>query len=227
MAARFRDIIDIDAPDPVNALFATLYARSKDCPGKTFWDADAMHPAIFRALRMDRSEEGAVYAAAAFRLHRSEEGAAILFAWPSLHYLGDLEDDWLGIEAVLAWDPVTDTATVLGDAAANLFGTCNSNETLTVFASPFAYLRHIAEMRAQFWTFRRMAMADNWHAVAEPTAPDGLLALAPPDKIRWPLAELPDDIRLQGISAKAFNTALLRQARIPRATEAHSMKVAA
>lgn len=228
MADRFIDTIDIDAIDPFNGLFARLHARSKNTPAKTFWHAEAMHAGIFRALRMNPAEEGAAYAAMAFRLHRSDEGARILFAWPSLHHLDNLEDDWTGIETVLAWNPADDSATVMGDPDAVLFGgTGAPGEPLNVFASPFSYLRHIAEQRAAFWTFRRGMIFNNWHAIDEPTTHPGLLALAPPDKIRWPIHALPDDIRLHGIKAQAFNTALLRQARIPRATEAHSMKVAA
>lgn len=228
MADRFIDRIDIDAPDPFNALLATLHARSKDTPAKTFWHAEAMHPAIFRALRMDRAEEGAAYAAMAFRLHRAEDGARILFAWPSLHHLDHLEDDWTGIEAVLAWNPADDTATVMGDPAEALFGGLGGpTDALNIFASPFAYLRHIAEQRAAFWTFRRNALFGGWRAIDEKVDHPGLLALGPIDRIRWPIGAMPDDIRLHGIPAKAFNAALLRQARIPRATEALSMKVAA
>src|SRR5690606_34842599 len=96
-------------PTALNPLFATLHARSKDTPAKTWRHASAMHPSIFRALKMNRSEDGAIYAAAPFRLHRSESGARILVALPTPPLFDSRGDDWLGIETVLAWNPVDDT----------------------------------------------------------------------------------------------------------------------
>jgi hypothetical protein len=217
---------EIETLDAWNVLFATLHARSKDSPGKTFWDARAMHPAIFRALRMDPNEEGAIYAAAAFRLHLSADGPRVLCAMPALRILEDGNDDWLDIEAVLSWNPVDDTATVMGDAGADLFGHTDAAEPLNVYSSPFDYLRHVAEARAQ-WFIYRAKVNGEWHLASEPARIPGLLALAEPAKVRWPLHDMPADITAHGIDARAFNNALLRQARIPRAVAAPQSRKAA
>lgn len=217
---------EIDTIGAWNVLFATLHQRSKDSPAKTFWHARAMHPAIFRALCMDPKEDGAIYAAAAFRLHMSDEGARILCAMPALRILEDGDDDWLEIEAVLSWNPVDDTATVLSDAGADLFGHTDAAEPLTVFASPFAYLRHIAEARAQWFIYRRKVNGE-WHLASEPSLIPGLLTLAEPTKVRWPIHDMPADITANGIDARALNSALLRQARIPRAVAAPQSRKAA
>lgn len=216
------------APDAMNAFYATLYAREKDTPGKVFWHAEAMHPAIFRALCMDRNETGAIYAAAAFRLYRCETGARILAAFPAPFILEDGDDDWLGIDTVLSWNPVDDTAEVMGDPIAQVVGAVPHDEALHIHASPFAFLRALAEARAQ-WFCQRCAVKGEWRAAKERDLTPGLLLLGKdPAKVRWPIHELPETITVHGIDARAFNNALLRQARIPRAVAAPTpMKAAA
>lgn len=212
--------------DDLNPHWAWLHALTRDCPGKTFWNATAMHPAIFRALRMDKSEDGAIFAAAAFRLHRSDEGATVLLALPALRILEDGDDDWLSIETVIAWDPRTDTAAILGDTGSQWAGHISDADSLDIFASPFAYFRHVAEQRAQ-WFIHRQAVNGEWRVAQEPAHVPGVLAIGPTERIRWPIRDLPDEIRLHGIPAKTFNNTLLRQARIPRAVEARSQFKAA
>jgi hypothetical protein len=212
--------------DDLNPHWAWLHALTRDCPGKTFWNATAMHPAIFRALCMDKAEDGAIFAAAAFRLHRSEDGVAILCAMPALRILEDADDDWLNIEAVLAWNPVNDTALVLADTDEALFGHTDSTQPLAIYASPFAYLRHIAEQRAQWFAHRR-ATNGMWRMAIEPTHIPGLLALNTPDKVRWPMHDMPAEVTTHGLDARAFNSALIRQSHIPRAIPAPEMRKAA
>lgn len=212
--------------DDLNAAWHWLNQLNKDCPGKTFWNAESMHPAIFRALQMDRAEDGAIYAAAAFRLHRSDEGAAILCAMPALRILEDGDDDWLNIEAVLVWNPVTDTASVMGDVAADLFGYSDETAPLPIFKSPFAYLRHIAEERAKWFIYRRMVNSQ-WHMAIEPTVIPGLLPLTDIAKVRWPIRDMPAEVTTHGIDARAFNAALIRQSNIPRAIAAPELRRAA
>ena len=202
-----------------NGLFAVLHAREKDCPGKTWWNAEAMHPAIFRALQMDRAEDGAIYAAAAFRLHRTEDSAAILCAFPAPRILEDGDADWLRIETVIAWNPRTNTATVLGDTGPALVGRIPNDAPLHIHADPFTFLRSVAEARAQWFAMRRAVRSD-WHSVHEPDLTPGLLLIGAPDKVRWPIHAMPDDITVHDLDARAFNAALLRQARIPRAVAA-------
>lgn len=214
-------------PDALNPLFALLHARSKDCPGKTWWHAEAMHPAIFRALRMNRDDEGSVFAAVPFRLHRGPEGARILAAFPCPRILAPHDDnDWLGIETVLSWDPVTDNAEVVGDPGPALVGNIASDaEHLPIHGSAFTYFRALAEARAQWIVARQMVAGDWRRKPREPDLSPGLLLIGgEPDKVRWPLSRMPEAITAHGLDAKALNRALLRQARIPRAVDAPKLR---
>lgn len=211
-------MIEAPAMAEFNDLFAILHARSKDTPAKTWWDATAMHPAIFRALRMDKAEEGAIYAAAAFRLHKTEAGHRILLALPIPRLIVDPAEDWLDVETVLAWDPVNDTAEVLTDTGPQLVGDYDHDQPCHVYASPYTFMRAIAETRAQ-WFVQWRTIKGEWRSVAEQDTAPGLLAIGPIDKIRW-TRTLPDQLVLHGLDAQAVNRAILRQAKIPRATAA-------
>lgn len=208
-----------------NDLFHTLNLLERDTPGKTFWNAKDSHPAIYRALKMDRTEIGAVFAAAAFRLHIADDGATVLFASPSLRILEDQDEDWLAIEDVLSWDPISDTATILGDPGQKLFGHSDPTQPLHIFASPFAYLRHIAEARAQ-WFVHWRTIKSEWRAAHEPERIPGLLLIGNVDEVRWPRHDMPNDITVHGIDARALNSALIRQAGIPRVTAQKQRKAA-
>jgi hypothetical protein len=61
----------------------------------------------------------------------------------------------------------------------------------------------------------------------EPTHIPGLLALATPDKVRWPMHDMPTEVTTHGLDARAFNSALIRQSHIPRAIPAPEMRKAA
>lgn len=201
-----------------NLISAHFHALGKDSPGKMWWHAEAMHPAIFRALRIDRNEEAALFAAQPFRLHRADGMVRILVALPAPRILGPVDMDWLGIDTVLSWDPLTDTAEVLDDAGTGLAGSIRRDlDTLTVYGSPFAFFRALAEDRAQ-WAVARQMIAGDWrHKPTEPDFSPGLLVIGELDKVRWPLHHMPADVLTHGIDAKALNRVLLRQARIPRA----------
>lgn len=211
------------APDALNPLFALLHARSKDTPGKVWWHAEAMHPALFRALRMDPKDDGAVFAAVPFRLHRSDAGARVLVAFPCPRILAPHDnDDWLEIETVLAWDPRTDTAEVVGDpgpalVCADLYGL----DRLDIYASPFDYFRAEAEARAQWLTAWQRIERDWRQRPVEPRHyAAAALLIGKAGEVRWPLHDMPDQLTAHGIDAKALNTAMLRQAGIPRAVAA-------
>lgn len=207
-------------PEWLNPLFATLHARSKDTPGKTWWHAEAMHPAIFRALRLSSTEEGAIFAAVPFRLHRPTKRILVAFPCPRIFAPND-DDDWLGIESVLSWDPVTDSAEIMGEPGPALAGIVpHDAETLEVHTSPFAFLRTLAEARAQ-WIVRRHMVGGDWRRKpAEPDLTPGLLLIGSVDKVRWPIRIMPENITCHGLDPKALNRAMLRQARIPRAVSA-------
>lgn len=213
-------MIHFSPPEMVefNGLFATLHARSKDCAAKTWWDAQAMHPAIFRALRMDMAEEGAIYAAAAFRLHRSDNGVRVLLALPIPRLIVEPAEDWLAVDTVIGWDPVNDTAEVMDDIGPALVGDYSHDQPCNVYASPYAFMRAIAETRAQ-WFVQWRTIKGEWRSVAEQDTAPGLLAIGAVDKIRWPRT-LPNELILHGLDPVAVNRAILRQAKVPRATAA-------
>lgn len=208
-----------DVPlDALNLIAAHQHALSKDTPGKAWWNAAPLHPAIFRALRMDRSEEGAVFAALPLRLARTDRGARILVAFPCPRVLGPVDTDWLGIETVLSWDPVTDTAELLGDEGPALIGTVPDDcGELNVFGSPYAFLRALAEERA-CWSVQRANGFRPWQRKPdEPQFHAGLLLIGNADEVHWPRHRMPETIVAHGVDAKQLNRALLKQARVPHA----------
>lgn len=211
--------------DGLNDLYATLHARAKDSPAKTFWHAQAMHPAIYRALNIDPAETGAPFASLAFRLHRDEHGARILWAYPTPMFYGDAPDDWLGIETVLAWYPHLNRVEVIGDIGPRIIGPI-SEGTAIIFADPFAFFRAHAEARAQW--FANMIEASEWRAFHEIDLTPGALVIGDIDKLHWPVRSMPVDIICHGIDPAKLNRTLLKQARIPRAraSQNYEMKAA-
>lgn len=207
-----------------NALVALVHARAKDCPALTWWNAEALHPATFRALRIDPAEFGAVYAAHPFRLARIDGKPLILAAHPAPLVLGPVDDDHLAIEAVIAWNPVDNFAFVLGDETPQLVGAI-TDEAPTLFASPFAFFRAWIEARAAFAMLRSQLVGKDWMArpTEQGTAPGALMA-GPVEAIRWNPASLPRDLTCVGADPAHINRAILRAARLPRVT--NSMRAA-
>lgn len=199
------------------------YERAKDTPGKLWWDASAMHPAIFRALKVSKDDPGAIYAAHPFRLAQIDERHVIIAAWPAPSLFGDPDPDWLDIETVIAWDPVANYAEIIGDDAPQLVGAFQSTEQGTIYGQPFAFFRHWLEQRAAFATAYQMARAA--HFTASPTEIDtpGMLLIGDPDKARW--SGMPTRLHCVGIEPAKVNKAILKQARLPRAVG--GMKAAA
>lgn len=203
--------------DDINALSARLYALGKDCPGKTWWDADPMHPAVARALRIDPQEEGAVFAKAPFRLARIDGAHVILAAYPAPRCLGPVDADWLGIEAVIAWDPRTDAATILADGAPQTVGPL-TDETPRLYASPRAFFTDWLRARAEFFVRWVQSRQGAWkHGATEYDLAPGALAIGNIDDIRWNPSRMPLDIECAGIDPRRLNRALLKAARVPRA----------
>lgn len=220
-------VAETTAPDFMNPIHALMHARAKDSPAKRWWHAQAMHPAIFRALRLDPKESGAVYAAMPFRLSRDGEGnARILVALPCPLIT---DDDWLEIETVLAWYPQTGKIIDLEDAEPHhLVGELPNDlaEPTHVFAEPFAFFRAMAEARAQ-WLTSFFANADAvWkRQLTEPRHVPGFLVIGNVEKIRWPA--LTSEIHCHGIDPRKVNHAILRQSTLPRAIAAHNLRIAA
>lgn len=209
-----------------NALSTLWFERGKDSPAKDWWNAEPWHPAIGRALRIDRAEFGGVYALAPFRVIRIEGKPMIAAAWPAPRILGPVDYDWLDIEAVIAWNPVDDTAFVMGDPVPQLVGKL-SDDAPQIHASPRAFFQQWAIRRAAYAMQASQAAQQSWHI--KPTERDevpGVLMTGPIEKIRWNPAAMPEHIECVGCDPQHINRAILRAARLPRAVSA-SQRIAA
>lgn len=208
-------------PDPlqwVNDLSAYLYAMDRDTPAKTWADAEIWHPAIGRQLRIDRAEDGGVYALAPFRLAKIGESHRILAAWPAPHILTATPDDHLVIKTVIAWNPVENTAEALGDPEPQLIGRFPDPDSSALFADPRAFFQAWAISRAAFFVRWRNAMAKD--LTKPPTETDlipGCLISGDIEKVRFP-ADLPSHIDCIGIDPRTVNKAIFKAVRLPRVT---------
>jgi len=203
-----------------NALSTYWYMLGKDVPGKVWWDAAPTHPAVYRALKVNPGEFAAIYACAPFRVARPDGAPVILAAHPAPKLFDDPDPDWLGIATVIAWDPRSDAASVLGDDAPQVVGRL-TEETNVIFASPRAFFQHWARRRAGYIMSRRTAAAQRWNKPpAEADETPGVLMIGAPTEIRWRPSEMPSDIQCQGVNPKVINSALLKAAHVPRARSA-------
>lgn len=203
-----------------NELCALVHARQKETPGKTWWEAQALHPAIYRALKVDPNDFGAVYAVLPFRLARIEGKPVVLVAYPAPLTLGPVDEDWLAIEQVVVWNPADGSTYVLGDQVPQLVGDL---QTPTIYGNAFQFFRAWVEARAAFAMLRRQTAGKNWAVVPTETgdAP-GALVIGDADKIRWVPHTMPREISCIGIDPVKINKAILRCANLPRATAAQS-----
>lgn len=201
--------------DSFNALAATIHARSKDTPAKRWWNLDIWHPAIGRALKINREGAAAVYALMPFRLGRDDNGQVRIFAaWPCPRFFHpDADTDWLGIETVVAFDPTVNHATtdqpdaVIGDISQGM-----------IYADPLAFFQDWARSRAQFYAQRQASIANHWTApMTEHDAIPGALIIGNPEKVQWPIHAMPEQIQTVGIDPRKINAAILKSARLPRA----------
>jgi len=201
-----------------NSLSEWLFAIKKDSPGKTWWNAQSLHDATYRALRIDRTEFGANYAAHPFRLARVDAKAVVLAALPAPKLFDGPDLDWLAIETVIAWDPVHDTASVLGDPAPQIVGAL-SDDANALFASPRTFFQGWAVRRAQFAMQRSQARTKSWHAIPkERDETPGALLIGELGKVQLRPTEMPEHIETVGIDPRELNKAIMRAARLPRAT---------
>lgn len=208
-----------------NALSTLLYMRRKETPAKTWWNCEPWHPAIGRALKIDRTQEGGVFALAPFRLWHDGERHLVLAAHPAPRMLGPLDDDWLEIANVIAWDPTTDKASIVGDDNPALVGHFTDREEGTLFASPREFFTAWAIERAQFFARWVAERKGTWaHPAPERDLVPGKLAIGNLDKITW--AGLPRTVHARGINPQALNKAILRQAHLPRAVAQEQRYVA-
>ncbi len=228
------DLVFADVPNPLtqlptetaNLLSARWHTIRKDSPAKDWFNLDVTHPAVARQLRIDPSQDGAAYALAPFRLGKVGEAHRILAAWPCPRMLGPCDDDWLSIEAVIAWNPIDDTAEVLGDPDQRTVGRFHDAAQGDVFASPRAFFQSWAMARAGFYVRWRADSLKAWSSAPEEAdlAP-GVLLLASPERVRWNPATLPASITVHGIDPARVNKAIFKAARLPRVNA--SMRAAA
>lgn len=200
-----------------NTLSTYWYALAKDCPGKTWFYAETGHPAVYRALKIDPADPAAVYAAAPFRIGKVDEVPHVLAAWPAPNILGEPDPDWLDIEAVLAWNPVSNAVSVLSDPEPQLIGAWPDVGPVRLFGTPFAFFRAWVEERAAFITAWQAAQRAHWLATPTEASTPGMLATGPIDKIRLPVATMPHNIECVGLDPREVNKAIMRAARLPRA----------
>jgi hypothetical protein len=201
----------------VNNLVASYtHAIRKECPAKIWWDCEPYHPAIARALKINRQETGGVYALTPFRLWNDGERHLILAAFPCPRILGPIDMDYLDIEAVLAWNPVTDEAHILGEAQSALFGADGeSGQPFTLYKSPRAFLTEWAINRAHAYVRITELRKNRWSDAEDRDAPPGALVIGSPEKVN--LTQLPREFAAQGFDVADLNRAIIRQARLPRA----------
>lgn len=219
------DLDDEQAVEVQNIVSAHQHALSKDTPAKTWWHADYAHPAIARALHVDPGQLGARYALAPFRLWKDGERHLILAAYPAPRCLGPVDWDWLGIQSVIAWEPRTDAAFVLGDPVAQLVGTFANQPAL--YASPRDFFTDWMRARAEFFVRWLNSRRGEWaHGATERDDLPGMLAIGPLDQIRWNPSSMPENIECVGLDPAVLNRALLRAARVPRAHQAGVRAVA-
>lgn len=208
-----------------NAAIQYDRALAKDCLAKTWFMAEPTHPAIYRALRIDPADPAAWYATAPFRLARIDGAHVILVAWPAPNLFSDYADDWLDIEAVIVWNPVTNIASLPEDPHPQLVGAWPDAGPARLFGTPFAFFRALAEERAALFTQVKAARQAHWLSDPAEDAAPGMLIVGDFRKVRLPIHAMPRDLECVGIDPAEVNRAIMRSARLPRATQ--SMKAAA
>ena len=207
---------DEERIEATNYASSILHALDKNTMAKRWWHCEPWHPAIGRAMRIDREQTGGAYALDPFRLWSDGERHVILAAHPTPRLLGPVDGDWLGIETVLAWDPVADTVTIPEDCNAQLVGRFEDDNEGTIFASPRDFFTEWAKARAQFFVRWCEAQKGEWvHPVAEHDAAPGKLLVGALKDAR--LSNLPATLHVRGLDPREVNRHILRQANLPRA----------
>lgn len=205
----------------MNDIAAYWYALGKDCPGKTWWDAPMAHPAVDRALGFSREQDGGDFALFPFRAAKIEDQWRVLAAYPAPRTIGEIDEDWLSIETVIAWDPVTNRAEVMGDLEPQLVGTMAPTfaeaNTTTLFGQPRAFFQAWARDRARYFRFAVQKAGALVHDLPEePDLVPGALIVGDVRKLRWNPAAMPAEVQCVGCDPDAINRAILRTLKLPR-----------
>lgn len=192
---------------------------ARDGWAKTWWNLPFNHPAIGRALRIDRTQVGATYALAPFRYFKDESGRHLILAahpCPQVFVPADL--DWLGIETIVAWEPTTGKVEVLTDDRPQLFGRLTEDDN-TVFDDPRAFFTAWMKARAWYSSARQQAASAKWSATPpERDVLPGALIIGDAEAVHWPTVTMPRHIQCVGIDPKRVNRAILKSASLPMCT---------
>lgn len=210
-----------------NSLSEYFYAVGKDCPGKTWFEADLNRAPIYRALQINPQDPGAAYAVVPFRLARIDGRWLILAAYPAPKVFSVEPWPWYGIETVIAWEPNSDKAHVLEDPSPQLVGRL-TEDAATIYASPRAFFQAWAIRRAQFEGQRQHVQSKAW--TVTPTERDdtpGALVVGNIAKIHFSPSIMPEHIECQGFDPQVLNKAIMRAARLPRVSAAQHVRRAA
>lgn len=212
----------IDIYDEQNQISSWLYSLTKETPAKMWWHLEPYHPAIARALMVDRSEIGGVYALSPFRLAKIEETHLILAAYPAPRLLDDPQCEWLDIDQVIAWNPQDNSVFIMGDAQAQLVGKFREDRS-TLFGDPHAFFVAWAQNRAahfQRWLdSRRRAWV---HEATEMDEVPGCLVVGDLEDIRWSHRSMPRNLPCVGLDVKQVNRAIMKSACLPYAQSANN-----
>jgi hypothetical protein len=211
---------DALGPDATNLLSRHWRDLDRDSPAKVWNALPFNHPAIARALKIDKSDPTATFALLPFRYHRADTGHRILAAWPTPRTLGPSDDDWLGIDVVLSWCPVTNAVEVLGDSVPQLVGAFRDDAT-ALFSDPLAFFHAWMRRRAAFLVQWQQAARTAWQSKPlEPDLAPGCLMVGAADAIRWRAHDLPATLECVGVDPARVNRAILKAAQLPRAVNA-------
>jgi len=230
---RARDYIDVARFDGLtaeqverNEAIAYAHAKAKDTPARRWADANFEHPSIGRALGIDRAQSGGPFALFPFRVMRIDEVAHVCAAWPCPRTIGAM-DDHLGIEALIAWNPVDNAVQIVGDAQPQVVGPMVDHYgAARLFGQPRLYFQEWARNRARFWGFVLADAGKSWRAkIEEPDLAPGALVVGPVSQVRWNPTTMPDHIECVGVDASEINKAVFKAMRMPRFT--NGMRAAA
>lgn len=205
-----------------NALSEYWYALGKDTPAKRWFYADTWHPAVSRALGIDRAQDGGAFALMPFRLAKHNDAWTILAAYPTPRCIGpEIDEDWLNIEVIIAWNPATNHVEIIGDIEPQIVGRpagfYSHEGTGTLFGQPRPFFQAWARDRARFSGYVAQHAGKQWSALPnEPDLAPGALIVGDVNKIRWSAHALPKSIECVGCDADAINRAMLRGLQLPR-----------
>lgn len=205
--------------DAMNAVSAYWYACERDTPAKRWWATTPWHPAAYRALNIDPDQYGAAFAIAPFRISRIDGVVHVIAAYPAPRMTSPVDLDWLGITHIIAWNPITNRAHVIGDPGPQIVGKL-TDDANTVFGDPKAFFQSWARARAMFQVECEGLTGKAW--AKRPTERDlvpGALLIGAVEKVRWNPRALPPHITCVGINDRALNSAIFRAAALPRVTQ--------